>query len=108
MSLRDRNYVVVGLLLIFIASPIVAAEESRYSVTMPDGPSLSFLQPVGWSVETEEAGPSVTVRLSPTSGPDFVILMTILPFQPDSPIASPEGLRAAVLEVGEQKLPGAL
>jgi hypothetical protein len=108
MSLRGRNYVVVGLLLIFIVSPIVAAEESRYSVTMPGGPPLSFLQPTAWSVETEEEGPSVTVRLLPTSGPDFVMLMTIFPFQPDSPIASPEGLRTAVLEVGQQKLPGAL
>lgn len=50
----------------------------------------------------------MTVRLTPASGGDFLMLMTIFPVQPDSPVATPEGLRSAVLEVGEQKLPGAV
>ena len=108
MNLIDTRYVVVGVLLILVASPVVGAEEDRYSVTVPDGPPLSFVQPTAWEIATKDAGPSVTVELSPTSGGDFLMLVTIFPFQPDSPVSRPEGLRAAVLEMGNQKLSGAL
>ena len=108
MSVRDTKYVVVGILLVLGASPVVGAEQERYSVTMPDGPAVSFVQPKGWHITTEEAGPSVTVELSPASGDDFLMLVTIFPFQPNSPGSSPDGLRTAVFEAGNQKLAGAL
>jgi hypothetical protein len=108
MSLRDKRYAVLALSCILFAFSAAGAADERHSVAVPGGPPLSFVRPADWSVETEEAGPSVTVRLTPTSGGDFLMLMTIFPFQPDSPVATPEGLRSAVLEVGKQQLPGAV
>lgn len=107
MRLRYKKWVLVGILLLLSVSPVAGAEE-RHSLTMPDGPPVSFVQPAAWNVVAEEAGPVVTVELSPASSGDFLMLVTIFPLQPNSPVSSPEGLRAAVLEVGSQKLPGAL
>jgi hypothetical protein len=96
------------MLLLLVASPVVGAEEERYSVTMPDGPPFSFVQPTNWHITTEEAGRSVTVELSPASGGDFLMLVTIFPFEPNSAVSRPDGLRTVVFEAGNQKLAGAL
>jgi hypothetical protein len=96
------------MLLLLVASPVVGAEQERYSVTMPEGPDFSFVQPTDWHITTEVAGPSVTVKLTPGSGGDFLVLVTVFPFDPSSSVSRPDGLRAEVLEAGNQELAGAL
>lgn len=100
--------VVVGMVLVFFAFAVGGAEQELYTVTMPDGLPVTFVQPPAWHITTEVAGPSVTVELSPAGGGDFLMLVTIFPFPSNSPLSSPDGLRAAVLEAGNQKLAGAL
>lgn len=108
MSGVGTRCVVASMLLILVGSSGIASEGSRYLLSVPDGPRVSFLPPADWEIVTREAGPSVTVELSPASGGDFLVLVTIFPSQPDSPVSSPKGLRATVDGLGKESLSGAV
>ncbi len=105
MTLRNAAFVV--LLGILAGSPAVSRAEDLVA-PLPDGGRLELVLPASWQSTHQTVGPSVTVRLSPKSSGDFLVLITVIPVQPGTPIPTPEGLRAAVLEFGKEKLSTAL
>lgn len=99
---------VIAAVLSTVASPGLATELERFASKLPDGAELSFIQPSAWDSRSTSTGPSLTVELSPRDEGDFLLIITVFPVQPDSSVASPDGLRTAALEAGNQKLAGAL
>jgi hypothetical protein len=105
MTLRNATFVV--LLGILAGSPAVSRAEDLVA-PLPEGGQLELTLPASWQSTQQTVGPSITVRLSPKSSGDFLVLITVIPVQPGTPIPTPESLRAAVLESGNKKLSTAL
>lgn len=91
---------------------IVALSGSAFAeplvVPLPDGGKLELAVPGSWKAAHETAGPAVTVNLSPSDKGDFSILLTALPVLPGSPASTPEGLREATIQSGNELLSTAL
>jgi hypothetical protein len=88
-----------------LAAPAMA---ERLVISLPDGSNLELTLPATWKSTHQTVGPSVTVRLSSAASVDFRVLLTTLPVKVGSPAATPDGLRAAITERGNQALPTAL
>jgi len=101
-----RKIVVVVSLWVLALSAIAFAEP--LVVPLPDGGKLELAVPGAWKAAHETAGPGVTVKLSPSDKGDFSVLLTVLPVQPGSPASTPEGLREAMVQRGNQQLPSAV
>jgi hypothetical protein len=104
--MMERKIVAVVFLLALALAANAFAEP--LVVPLPDGAKLELAVPAAWKATHEAAGPAVTVRLSPSSQGDFVVLLTVMPVQPGSPTSTPEGVREAVTKGGNEQLASAL
>lgn len=105
MSAKNAAFVV--LLGVLAVLPAVSKAEDLVA-PLPGGGQLELALPATWQSTQQTTGPTVTVRLSPKSSGDFLALVTIIPVQPGTPVPTPEGLRALVLEHGNSELSTAL
>lgn len=77
---------------------------TSFHANLPGGAHIALEIPSTWQATAEAGGPFVTVRISPADQGDFVLLLTAIPVLPESPVATREGVRDAVLELGHSKL----
>jgi hypothetical protein len=98
----------VPALLTWAILSILPSGASPSGFPLPDGKQLEMEVPKNWRSASEVQRPAMTVRLSPKVGESFVVLLTWMPVQPGAPASSPEGLRALVMEKGQQDLASAV
>jgi hypothetical protein len=103
--MRRRIVSVVFLLALALSTSAFAG---LLVVPLPDGAKLELAVPASWKAAHETAGPAVTVKLSPSDKGDFAVLLTVLQVQPGSPASTPEGVREATIQSGNQQLPTAV
>lgn len=97
----------VALLLAIATQTAVAAgaePASTFTAELPGGTEVALQLPSNWNASSQQAGPSTTIDIGPAAEGDFVFLLTVFALPSDSPLSTPEGLRAAVLEIGNSKL----
>jgi hypothetical protein len=81
-----------------------ADQTTVFTATLAGGAEVALQLPSRWKASARQAGPSTTIRVGPSADGDFVFLITLFPLHADSPVSTAEGLRAAVLHLGNSKL----
>jgi len=91
--------------LTLFASAANAAEPVH--VTVPDGPTVDIALPDKWTMTSNPVGPAVTLSLSQPGGPDFNVLLTILPPSRTHALNTAESVHDFVVEQGNRALSSA-
>ena len=107
MFSSHKGIALAGFALILATSAANAAAKPT-RVTVPDGPTVELALPDNWELATEPVGPAVTLRLSQAGGPDFLVLMTILPPSRTDELKTVDSVQKVVTEQGNQALGSAL
>ena len=103
---KTRGYFsyLMGLLLCFCASQVIAEETSVRRYQLPDHGSIQLNVPTSWKDELRQPPNRLppTIVFKPSSGPAFGVLMTpIWPAKEGIPSASAEAIRQQVQQAAE-------
>lgn len=94
----------IGILAI-VVDPAAAGQ---LVTSLPDGSKLELTLPASWKSTQQTAGPAVTIRLSPASSEDFVVLLTVMPVKAGAPASTAEGVRKMIAEEADRARSSAL